>query len=478
MRAVPAIAAISALCACGGGGGAATPSPSKPGGDSPPAATRAEPTCDPAPDPPAHGGPLRWYHDDYASAKACAAKLGRPLVIDLWAPWCHTCISMKTTVLTSPALEPLADRFVFLAVDTDRPENAAVVDRFPPAAWPTFFVVDPGDASIEARFVGAASLRQFRELLVTGERAYLDDRAGELAADSPLRLMRDAHRAEAADNYELAGQLYDRALAAAPADWSRRPDVLVSRIGVFYRRDELADCAAFAGAHLDETGRSASAADFAYYAGACIGEMDDPTSARPVLDELIARVRGLVDDADAPLSVDDRSDALRILRELHLLAGQPDQARAAAREQKALLDKAIASAPTPFAAMTYNWPAAEVYSYLGIPGELVGVLERSVAALPDQYDPPYRLAWVLLQAQRPDEALVQARKALDLVYGPRKARVQGLIADIHRARGDRPAELAALRKVVEIYEQLPDGQKNPAALERAKKALNEAEARD
>jgi hypothetical protein len=46
-----------------------------------------------------------------------------------------------------------------------------------------------------------------------------------------------------------------------------------------------------------------------------------------------------------------------------------------------------------------------------------------------------------------------------------------LIAEIQAARGDRAGELAARRQVVEVYESLPDGQKQPGSLARAREAL-------
>ena len=35
-----------------------------------------------------------------------------------------------------------------------------------------------------------------------------------------------------------------------------------------------------------------------------------------------------------------------------------------------------------------------MYLYLGVPLELVPALEKSAADLPEEYDPPYRLAWI------------------------------------------------------------------------------------
>ena len=142
-------------------------------------------------------GPLAWFADDYPAALACAKQTKRPLVIDLWAKWCHTCLSMKHTVLMDNSLEPYADRFVWLELDTDQEKNAPALAKFPPQVWPTFYVVAPGDESVQARYLGAASIGQFRALVTEGEKAVLALEGGDLPEGSPLRLVRDGDRAMA-----------------------------------------------------------------------------------------------------------------------------------------------------------------------------------------------------------------------------------------------------------------------------------------
>src|SRR5262245_9114354 len=75
-------------------------------------------------------GPLRWFEDDWAGAVACAKQRNVPIVLDLWAPWCHTCISMQTTVFMDPSFKDKADKFVYVALDTDRESNAAPVGKY------------------------------------------------------------------------------------------------------------------------------------------------------------------------------------------------------------------------------------------------------------------------------------------------------------------------------------------------------------
>ncbi len=462
-----AFAILAVLAACGGSSVPPAAAPATAAADSAPPARSCV-----LPSPEQGAGPVRWFHDDYAAASACAIELGRPLVIDMWAHWCHTCLSMKHYILADPGMAPMADRFVWLSLDTDREDAAPVLEKFPVEVWPTFFVVDAADQTIEARYLGSSSVAQFRDFLANGERAYLDGRAGAgaLDPDSPLARVRDGDRAATRGDFEAADAAYGAALSRAPADWARRPDVLVSRIGLLYRREAWADCVALGAAAMDQTGRSASALDFAYYTFLCASQVDTD-DARAIIELAETRISELVDDRQAPLSVDDRADGLRVLREIRESFGDSAGARRYAEAQRALLDRAAEVAPSPFVAMTYNWPRSEVYVYLGIGDQLVPILEKSVADLPDEYDPPYRLAWVLLNLERLEPALANAEKALALVYGPRKARVQALIADIQHARGDREAERKARAAVVAIYEALPEGQKQPEAEQKAREAL-------
>lgn len=431
-------------------------------------------------------GALRWFEDDYTRAAACADERGVPLVIDMWAAWCHTCISMQEYVLTDPSFATVADRFVFLTIDTELEANAPVLERFPVGAWPTFYVVSPDDGAVHARFLGSTSVEGFREVLTTGEQSFLDhlDRA-KLPADSPLAKVRAGDRAMVAalqlpkgdparaSKLDEAHAAYEQALATAPADWPRRPDVLVSLIGVKSRRSEAAACVELATANLDRTGKAASASDFVSYGLGCAGELAEtaPDAARAFRERAVVKLEVLLADPTSQLSIDDRSDAMINLRATYDALDRHADAVATAEKQRAMLDEAAAKAPSPTAASTFDYHRADVYAYLDRHAELVPALEKSAADLPKEYDPPYRLAGLYEDAGQHDQALAWAEKAKALAYGPRKARVVAMIARIHKARGDAAAERAARAEIVAIYEALPPGQANPDALAEAKAAL-------
>ena len=418
----------------------------------------------------AKGGPLAWFKDDYAAALACARASDRPIFLDLWAPWCHTCISMKTTVMLDPSLAPLAERFVWLAVNTDKDESEKVVDRFPPKVWPTFYVIAPADESVQARFLGAASIGQLRALLVQGEKGFLDAKGDALGPDSPLFHVRAGDRSSVKGDLPAAAAAYRKALAMTPPDWPRRPDVLVSLARILDEQKDSEGCIELSKAELANTGRSASATDFVYRLGTCTrGRKGGPPLA--LLLSATARLKKLIDDESAPLSVDDRSDAMLNLRRALLIARNEEGATALAERQRAMLDEAAEKAPSPWAAMTYNWPRVEVYAFLGKGAELVPDMEQSIRDLPLEYDPPYRLAWLYLKMGEPDKALPHAEKAFSMVTGARKGWVHSLVADIHEARGDKQTARQIREDVIAFYEGLSPGQARPAWLASARAAL-------
>ena len=446
-------AAVVLACGCekiGPGVGSGAPAAAACGGD------RAETK-----------GALTWIEDDYPAARACAKQRGVPVVVDEWAPWCHTCKSMSQLVLTDPAFAPFADRFVFVGIDTEKDANAPVIAKLPIAAWPTYFVVSPDDETVEARFVGAATVAQWKAFLAQGETAYANAR--ELAPGSPLALVRDGDRAAVAKDWAAADRAYEAALAAAPDGWDRRADVLVSQMGARAHRGDPAACLELASRGLDGTGRSSSVTDFVVNAEACLGHEQD--AARPFRTRAAARIADVTGDPSAPLSIDDRSDGLETLRELEDELDQHDQALAAAERQRVLLDGAVAHARTPAEAATYNYQRADVYAYLGRPNEIVADLVQSANALPDDYDPPYRLANLLVKAGRLDEAATWMDRAIELAYGPRKGRMLGMAADIAHARGDRERERRLRAQVVSLYESLPAGQVSKQTIDQAKGAL-------
>ena len=142
-----------------------------------------------------------------------------------------------------------------------------------------------------------------------------------------------------------------------------------------------------------------------------------------------------------------------------------------AEKARVHLDEAFAAAKTPFEKMTYIWPRADVYAYLGRPLDLVADYEKLAADLPKEYDPRARLGWLYLKAGKAPEAAKWTDEALTLVYGPRKGRLLNQRAEIAKLAGDKAAEKKFREEAVKLWESLPEGQKNEDALATAKAAL-------
>jgi len=416
-------------------------------------------------------GPLAWIADDYPNAVACATKRHVPLVLDLWAPWCHTCLSMQTTVLVDPSFAADNARFVFAKLDTDRPEAAGPMEKLAISSWPTFYVIG-NDGAVLARFVGAASLAQFHELLDAGLAATTG------GADAASAHLLSAERALAVKDLATADTELTAGLAAAPATWPRRPALLGSLVLTKLKQSNYAACMDVTMKYLDQLGDAAVTSDFLVTGTTCADADHRPepsaqAAVKALREAAIVRWQRLLDESKL-LSVDDRSDAMASLRETTAKLGDKAGAKTIALAQRDLLDDAAAKAPTPLAAMTYNWPRAEVYTYLNVPLELVPALEKSAADLPKDYDPRARLGWIYLQAKDYPNAAKWTDQALALVYGPRKGRVLALRADIAAAQHDRATEVKLREQAVALFESLPKGQQSPEALEKARAALDTA----
>src|ERR1700748_2783190 len=94
-----------------------------------------------------------FIEDDYRGALAKAGAGEKPLFLDSWATWCHSCLSMRSFVFPDAGLRPARDSVVWLSVETEAEKNREVVEKFPADGLPTFLMIDPGTEEVIGRWL-------------------------------------------------------------------------------------------------------------------------------------------------------------------------------------------------------------------------------------------------------------------------------------------------------------------------------------
>jgi tetratricopeptide (TPR) repeat protein len=108
---------------------------------------------------------------------------------------------------------------------------------------------------------------------------------------------------------------------------------------------------------------------------------------------------------------------------------------------------------------------------LGEPERAIPMLEASERELPDDYNPPARLAVAYKAMKKWDDALAASDRAMAKVYGPRKLGVYSTRADLFAGRGDTTAARKTLEEAIEYAEALPPGHRSEGTIAGLKKKL-------
>ncbi len=456
------VSLLASLVAVGCGGAPAVPAPVAPAASAP---VEAEARA-------GRGTSARFVENDLPGAMKKARGEGKLLFVDAWAPWCHTCLSMKSFVLGDPSLGKLEDRVVFASIDTDQPASAAFLEKHSVKAWPTFFVLDPVRDEVVGYWVGSGSVGEMRTLV---EEALLAGRPGQ-AASPEVAAFRTARAEHANGHLDKAAAAYEQALKIAPPAFPHRGAALVGWMEALAGGGGAPDrCVAVGREHLAEVTGSSAPFDFASYLLTCAGKLPAGPEQAAARAAVVAHLTKLTSQPPPDASVDDRQDGLDVLAEALEATGDAAGAKRTQETRLALLEDAARGAPSPDVAQVFDYARANAYVALGQPEKAVSMLEARERELAGNYEPPARLADVLFKMGRYKDALAAVDRALRLAYGPRKLRYLKLRADILGKLGDRAGALATLRSEVAGQEALPPGQANEGRLADAKRRLAEAE---
>jgi tetratricopeptide (TPR) repeat protein len=423
----------------------------------------------------ANASGIQFLEDDYPAALARARKEHKPVLVDTWASWCHTCLSMQRFVFPDPGLRPVKDAVVWLSIDSENPKNNAFLDKFPLDAWPTFLVIEPRGERVVGRWIGAASINDFRHFVQEGARA-----AGTEKRDAASAELHKGYEARASLDFTAAAAAYRKALELTGKDDPARPERLVllsMALAHSKAPGSPRECVQLGLKEMERTGDTAIATDFLAAAGYCARHLPagDPQAAL-LREKSIARLTRLVAQKDAPLSVDDRSDAQANLMELLDDAGRHEEAVRVARERAKLLEDAAASAPDATLASTFDAHRMETYLFLEEPQKAEQLLAQREKQMPEDYNPPARLARVLLEQGKLPEAEAAVDRALaKMTPGLRRISVLGLKARILEKQG-KPTVLV-MQEQLEVIRGLPKSQYDAEFEARLRKKLAEAQKR-
>jgi tetratricopeptide (TPR) repeat protein len=350
---------------------------------------------------------LPFVEDDYARALAEARAAHKPLFIDAWATWCHTCLSMRAFTFRDPKVRAHAGEFVWASIDTENGANAAWVEQHPMRVWPTLFVVDPASGATVLEWPSSATADELVALLDEARRAM--NEGGKT---------RDVSPAQAIESH-LDG------LSAEKND---------------------AECVAVGDRELPAFKRGVGRATTLELL--CLARTPPSEARRGPLDRAIERARAIISDMSDPMLADDRSDLFGAMVEALESDGRATEAKQTAQLWSTYLDGEAARAPDPAARAVFDAHRLEAYMAIGEPQRAIPMLEASAKDFPKDYNPPARLARAYVALKRWDDAIAAIDRALPLAYGPRTLRLFMTKAEAQSGRGDRAGAAATLREAL------------------------------
>jgi tetratricopeptide (TPR) repeat protein len=379
---------------------------------------------------------------------------------------------MRAYVFTDKALARHAGRFVWLEINTDLPKNAVFQEKYPVENWPTLFIIDPREEKALVRFAGSATVAQLERLFEDGERAY----GGQAQGAEAALAWGDARYGEGKP--AEAAEAYARALSEAPADWSRRGRTLESLLTAMWGAKQFEACAHKAVQELPLVPRSPSMANAATIGlGCALSVPPENPSGRELLGKLEALGREALGPPPIDMPADDRAGLYEALVEAREVAGDEAGRKALANEWLTFLEGEAAKAPNPEARTVFDSHRMSAALALDEPMRVVPAIEQSEKELPQDYNPPARLANLYRRLGRLDEALAASDRALARVQGSRRLRVLSDRAAILVDLGQKEAAVSTLGDALAYAKTLSNAQVSPRQIEAIEKKLAELKAR-
>jgi tetratricopeptide (TPR) repeat protein len=379
---------------------------------------------------------------------------------------------MRAFVYSDASLERYAGRFVWLSINTEVAANAAFLKRYPVPSLPTLFVIDAKRDAVALRYFGVTTLPKLRKLLEEGEATYRNRAIS--AADAALV---KADRLSSVAKHAEAAAAYDEAIAAAPRSWNKLERASELLLYSLTMSDAVEPCVSRAFALYPRLKGTVAGARVAVMGLGCAMYLKEDQPKRAAwLSALGKGVRESFDDPKIVMADDDRSSLFQVLVWMSDGSGDKEGATKLRAQWAQFLESAAARAKTAEQRAVFDSHRLIVYRELGTPEKAIPMLEQSERDLPDDYNPPARLAIAWKAMKEYDKALAASDRALARAYGARKIGIYTQRSDIYKEKGDLDAARATLRDAIEFAKTLPEGQgrerveeleKTLAALEKA-----------
>jgi tetratricopeptide (TPR) repeat protein len=246
----------------------------------------------------------------------------------------------------------------------------------------------------------------------------------------------------------------------------------VALLFVHQMQDENAKCLALAREALPKLGGAPQSVMAARSGLDCaLGlKKDDPARAAAVV-EMEAATRKTLEPPGVGAAADDVSTSYFSLIQARKDAGDAAGATKDAEAWASFLEAQAKAAQTPEQRAVFDSHRLSAYMELKQPERAIPMLQESEKDLPDDYNPPARLATVYFEMKKLDEALAASNRALPKVSGPRRVQVLQRRSDIFAARGDAAAAREALEQALAYAESLPPGQRSERQVQALKKRL-------
>ncbi len=365
---------------------------------------------------------------------------------------------MHAYVFTDAALAKQAGQFAWLSIDIDDSKNAGFLKKFPSQGVPTFLIVDAKAEKAVQSWYGTINVAQLEKWLDDGLRA-----TGKTAATPADTALARADQLNAEHKTAEAAAAYREALAAGGPQWpryGRAVESLVVAYEISGKRDECAKAA------LEFAPTLPRGQSFVNVLRAGLGSArkeEDQKALQPLAEQALKAPEGFADD---------KADIYSSLVRAAQARKDSEAVKKTAAEMMAFLDEQAKGAPNAEARASLDSWRMFVAGALGDPARVIPALQASERDLPNDYNPPMRLAGIYQQLGRLDDALAANQRATSKIPpGPRRVSLLMSRAGLLEKKSDKAAAKSTLEQALKEAEALPQPEGGSPQAKRIRKEL-------